>query len=127
MDDVSNLKFIYNFVRKPKIVTRNLFAYAADLKVLCNDAVYLEIEDLSIIDFAIQLKKLCNIKCNYALRPIGGEDILLYFNFMQNQVIISSDFTKKLFRINNEQLYYYMDEFFKKLESDIGKSLEYFY
>lgn len=105
MDNVSSIKFDYRMVRKPKMKSINIFTYAANMKIVFKNKVFLIIEDLCIIDFIYKLS-LYDFNFNiYEFIPIDSEDRVLIFKRIDCENIeITSEWTNNRIVINKKEL-----------------------
>ena len=119
MDDVSNFIIDYTLIRKPKFKTHNIFAYAAKIDISINRNLYLSINDFAICDFICQIEQwLKRPQTNFEFIPQDGTDIVLKFSKVENEYIITSQWTNKLEKLDSEMLINYLFAFIKKKKKD---------
>lgn len=104
MDDVSVLKFEFKMLRKPKKRDKNIFAYAAALKILQNEQEFLFIEDICIVDFAYQLLHFSSQK-EYKIIPADSSDCVLRFFTIGDKIKVSSDWANRGFCIDRQMFF----------------------
>ena len=104
MDNVSYLKFDFKLIRAPRTKSRNIFAYAAFLKIFDSNSVFLTIEDVCIIDFINKLN-LYDGSAHFELIPIDSVDkVLIFKKINSNLVEVSSEWTKRIIIVDFNQL-----------------------
>ena len=55
MDNVSSIEFKYEIIRQPKKQSKNIFEYAVNLSIIQDNKLFLQFEDICIIDFIHEL------------------------------------------------------------------------
>ena len=51
MDNVSSIEFKYEIIRQQKKQSKNIFEFAANLSIIQNNNLFLQVEDICIIDY----------------------------------------------------------------------------
>ena len=105
MDIVSGIEFYYQIIRRPKTQSNNIFEYAASLSIVHRKKVFLQVEDICIVDFIYQLS-LYNSNTNiFEFVPIDSTDKVLIINALDSQnVTIESEWTDKTMIVKKEVL-----------------------
>ena len=105
MDNVPDIKFKYRIIRRPEKQSNNIFEYAASLSITHKNELFLQVEDICIVDFIYKLG-LYNSHMNiFEFVPIDSADKVLVFNSIDsNNVEIKSDWTTKTIIVKKEDL-----------------------
>lgn len=105
MDNVSNIKFNYQLIRKPNKKCKNIFEYAACLNIVHRNKLFLTIDDICIIDFIHKLS-LYDFNVNtYEIVPIDSEDkVLILKKIDAKSIEITSEWTENRMIVKSEEL-----------------------
>ena len=105
MDNVSSIEFKYKIIRQPKIHSKNIFEYAADVSIIQNNNLFLRVEDICIIDFIHELSSYNLNKRIFEFIPIDSNDKVLIITDIDSQNIkISSNWSNKIIIVKKEDL-----------------------
>ena len=99
------MEFKYKIIRQPEKQSNNIFEYAANLSILQNNNLLLQIEDICIIDFIYKLS-LYNLNMElFEFVPIDSIDkVLIITSIDSNNVKIISDWSNKTIIVKKEDL-----------------------
>lgn len=103
MDNVSYLKFEFELIRIPRKKSSNIFAYAASLTILSDNNVFLDIEDICIIDFIYKLSSYNGADC-FSIIPVDSSARILVIRRIKEDIVeISSEWTKQIIKVDFHQ------------------------
>ncbi len=99
------MEFKYKIIRQPEKQSNNIFEYAANLSILQNNNLFLQIDDICIIDFIYKLS-LYNLNMElFEFVPIDSIDkVLIITSIDSNNVKIISDWSNKTIIVKKEDL-----------------------
>ena len=105
MDNVSSIEFEYKIIRQPKQQSKNIFEYAASLIILEKNDIFLQIEDICIIDL---IHKLSSYNLNidvFEFIPIDSVDKVLIIKTINSKYAkMMSDWSSKIIIVNKRDL-----------------------
>ena len=105
MDNVSSIEFKYEIIRQQKKQSKNIFEFAANLSIIQNNNLFLQVEDICIIDF---IHKLSLYNANnelFEFVPIDSNDkVLIINNIDSKNVRIMSAWSNKTILVKKEDL-----------------------
>ncbi len=99
------MEFKYKIIRQPEKQSNNIFEYAANLSILQNNNLFLQIKDICIIDFIYKLS-LYNLNMEFfEFVPIDSIDkVLIITSVDSKNVKIISDWSNKTIIVKKEDL-----------------------
>ena len=107
----------YDFIRLPKIKTYNIFAYAAELKIIFDNQVFLEVDDIAICDLIIELSKwLKDMNKDFSYVPQDFTEEILRFKIDNQHYIITSIWSTNEVKINRGVLDMYIIDFIENFK-----------
>lgn len=105
MDNVSGIEFYYQIIRRPKTQSNNIFEYAASLSIVHRKKVFLQVEDICIVDFIYKLSLYNSNTDIFEFVPTDSTDKVLIINALDSQnVKIESEWTDKTMIVKKEVL-----------------------
>lgn len=122
------MEFKYKIIRQPEKQSNNIFEYAANLSILQNNNLFLQIEDICIIDFIYKLS-LYNLNMElFEFVPIDSIDkVLIITSVDSNNVKIISDWSNKTIIVKKEDLINSIKLLKARFEHEIKVKIEKYY
>ena len=87
MDNVSSIEFKYEIIRQQKKQSMNIFEFAANLSIIQNNNLFLQVEDICIIDFIHKLSLYNANNDLFEFVPIDSNDKVLIINDIDSKNI----------------------------------------
>lgn len=105
MDNVPSIEFKYEIIRQPKKQSKNIFEYAVNLSIIQNNKLFLQFEDICIIDFIHELSLYNENNDVFEFVPIDSNDKVLIINDVDSKnVRIMSAWSNKTIVAKKEDL-----------------------
>lgn len=122
------MEFKYKIIRQPEKQSNNIFEHAANLSILQNNNLFLQIEDICIIDFIYKLS-LYNLNMElFEFVPIDSIDkVLIITSVDSKNVKIISDWSNKTIIVKKEDLINSIKLLKARFEHEIKVKIEKYY
>ena len=128
MDNVSGIEFKYEIIRQQKKQSKNIFEFAANLSIIQNNNLFLQVEDICIIDFIYKLSLYNSNNDVFEFVPIDSIDKVLIINDIDSKnVKIRSDWSNKEMIVKKEDLINTIELLKKKFEKETKVKVEKYY
>lgn len=128
MDNVSSIEFKYEIIRQQKKQSMNIFEFAANLSIIQNNNLFLQVEDICIIDFIHKLSLYNANNDLFEFVPIDSNDKVLIINDIDSKnVRIMSAWSNKTIVAKKEDLINAIELLKKSFENEIKVEVEKYY
>ena len=128
MDNVSSIEFKYEIIRQPKKQSKNIFEYAVNLSIIQDNKLFLQFEDICIIDFIHELSLYNENNDVFEFVPIDSNDKVLIINDVDSKnVRIMSAWSNKTIVAKKEDLINAIELLKISFESETKVKVEKYY
>lgn len=128
MDNVSSIEFKYEIIMQQKKQSKNIFEFAANLSIIQNNNLFLQVEDICIIDFIHKLSLYNANNDLFEFVPIDSNDKVLIINDIDSKnVRIMSAWSNKTIVAKKEDLINAIELLKKSFENEIKVEVEKYY
>ena len=128
MDNVSSIEFKYEIIRQQKKQSKNIFEFAANLSIIQNNNLFLQVEDICIIDFIHKLSLYNANNDLFEFVPIDSNDKVLIINDIDSKnVRIMSAWSNKTIVAKKEDLINAIELLKISFENEIKVEVEKYY
>lgn len=128
MDNVSSIEFKYEIIRQQKKQSKNIFEFAANLSIIQNNNLFLQVEDICIIDFIHKLSLYNANNDLFEFVPIDSNDKVLIINDIDSKnVRITSAWSNKTIVAKKEDLINAIELLKISFENEIKVEVEKYY
>ena len=128
MDNVSSIEFKYEIIRQQKKQSKNIFEFAANLSIIQNNNLFLQVEDICIIDFIHKLSLYNANNDLFEFVPIDSNDKVLIINDIDSKnVRIMSAWSNKTIVVKKEDLINAIELLKISFENEIKVEVEKYY
>lgn len=128
MDNVSSIEFKYEIIRQQKKQSKNIFEFAANLSIIQNNNLFLQVEDICIIDFIHKLSLYNTNNDLFEFVPIDSNDKVLIINDIDSKnVRITSAWSNKTIVAKKEDLINAIELLKISFENEIKVEVEKYY
>ena len=128
MDNVSSIEFKYEIIRQQKKQSKNIFEFAANLSIIQNNNLFLQVEDICIIDFIHKLSLYNANNDLFEFVPIDSNDKVLIINDIDSKnVRITSAWSNKTIVAKKEDLINAIELLKISFENEIKVEVENYY
>lgn len=128
MDNVSSIEFKYEIIRQQKKQSMNIFEFAANLSIIQNNNLFLQVEDICIIDFIHKLSLYNANNDLFEFVPIDSNDKVLIINDIDSKnVRIMSAWCNKTIVAKKEDLINAIELLKISFENEIKVDVEKYY